>query len=150
AQRVFALVAEISAKMDPSDKRRFDHLRITRLPEYQKLLIERAEKARQAAIQYLDANQSPAATPLRDPAVLLRPGRQTAKDLDRIEKAAGGPLPLSLRAWYEEVGSVSLLGWHTSLSPNPDEAHSGVCPDPLMIEPLKSATRQFMQQEFEG
>jgi hypothetical protein len=150
ARRVFAIVAEISAKMDPGDKRRLDHLLIRRLPEYKRLLTERAEEARQATIDFLDATLGAVKPPLNDPAVFLPPSRQTSKDLDRLEKAAGGPLPMSLRAWYEEVGSVSLLGWDSSLSPNPGELHAGVCPDPLMIEPLRSVTRQFGEEEFEG
>ena len=57
---------------------------------------------------------------------------------------------MSLRAWYEQVGGVSLLGWHSLLSPNSDEPHSDVCPDPLMIEPLKSVIRQLGEEESEG
>jgi hypothetical protein len=74
--------------------------------------------------------------PLKDPLVLAPPAKSTAKDLDRLEELAGGPLPLSLRAWYEQVGAVSLLGLHAALDPCPDEAHWDVCPDPLMIDPL--------------
>jgi hypothetical protein len=147
--RVFSIIAEISAKMDPADKRRFDHLRIMRLPEFKTALLERAEHARQATIQSLDGAQRRAKTPLKDPTVLSSPGKQTARELDQLEKLAGGPLPISLRAWYEQVGGVSLLGWHSLLSPNADEPHCGY-PDPLIIEPLKSVIRQFSLEEFEG
>jgi hypothetical protein len=57
---------------------------------------------------------------------------------------------MSLRAWYEQVGGVSLLGWHSVLNPNPDEPRSGVCTDPLMVEPLTRVIGIFEDQEFEG
>jgi len=149
-KRHFGFIEELSQKMDPADKRRFDRLRIMRLPEYRELLAERAERSRQAAIQYLDAALGRATTPLKDPEVFVPPNKQTTKDLNRLETMAGGPLPMSLRAWYEQVGGVSLLGWHSALSPNPDEPHAGVCPDPLMIDPLKQVCQQFQEEEFEG
>jgi len=148
--RVFRMIMEISAKMDPGDKRRSNEIRILRSPEYRKKLVERAEQARQATTQSLGRAGHRAKPPLKDPTVWSVPGKNTAKELDQLEKLAGGPLPMSLRAWYEEVGGVSLLGWHSLLSPNSDEPHSDVCPDPLMIEPLKSTIRQFSEEEFEG
>jgi hypothetical protein len=147
--RVFRIIMEISAKMDPGDKRRSDHIRILRSPEYRKELEERANHARQATIQSLDGVGHGAPSSLKNPNVWSSPGKQTAKELNQLEKLAGGPLPLSLRAWYEEVGGISLLGWHSLLSPNSDEPHSDVCPDPLMIEPLKLVIRQFREEEFE-
>jgi hypothetical protein len=63
------------------------------------------------------------------------PDGKTAAVLKRLEKMAGGPLPLSLRAWYEQVGGVSLLGWHSTLYPNPDEpGASRFAPDPFVME----------------
>lgn len=37
--------------------------------------------------------------------------------VDQLEREIGGPLPLSLRAFYEEVGGVSLMGSHPLLNP---------------------------------
>jgi len=148
--RVFSMIMEISGKMDPGDKRRSNRIRLLRSPEYQKTLVERAEQARKATTQSLDRAGRRSKRPLQDPAVWSVPGKNTAKELDQLEKLAGGPLPMSLRAWYEEVGGVSLLGWHSLLSPNSDEPHSDVCPDPLMIEPLQLTIRQFREEEFEG
>lgn len=144
--RVFRIIMDVSAKMDPGDKRRSDEIRILRSPEYQEELVARAEQTRQATIQSLDGARPRTKPPLKDPAVWSQPGKNTAKDLDQLEKLAG-PLPMSLRAWYEEVGGVSLLGWHSLLSPNPDEPHSDVSPDPLMIEPLKTVARQLAEEE---
>jgi hypothetical protein len=53
--------------------------------------------------------------PLKNRDVLDRPTKRTAQQLDKLEKMAGGPLPLSLLAWYEEVGAVSLLGYPSTL-----------------------------------
>jgi hypothetical protein len=53
--------------------------------------------------------------PLENPEVWTRPNQETAHVLDRFEGTIGGPLPLSLRIWCEEVGAVSLMGRHPAL-----------------------------------
>jgi hypothetical protein len=45
------------------------------------------------------------------------PSKKIAKELDSLEKKQGGPLPISLRAWYESIGSVDLTGIHEVVSP---------------------------------
>jgi hypothetical protein len=70
-------------------------------------------------------------SPLKNHDVLEPPTRRTALQLGRLENMAGGPLPLSLRAWYEQVGAVSLLGYPETLQP---ELHMDPgTGDPLMI-----------------
>jgi hypothetical protein len=59
---------------------------------------------------------------------------RTAKRLQRFEKSVG-PLPLSLRAFYEVVGSVDLIGRHPSLSPSTGT----VAPDPLVVIGIEEA-----------
>jgi hypothetical protein len=49
--------------------------------------------------------------------------------LAALEKAAGGPIPLALRAFFEVVGEVNFNGDHATLAPK----HSEFTPDPLMI-----------------
>jgi hypothetical protein len=44
------------------------------------------------------------------------PSSTVADEIGEIEEWAGAPLPLSLRAWCEIVGSVSLVGTHPALS----------------------------------
>lgn len=44
------------------------------------------------------------------------PSSTVADEIAEIEEWAGGPLPLSLRAWCEIVGSVSLVGTHPALA----------------------------------
>jgi hypothetical protein len=46
---------------------------------------------------------------------LTSPPSDIASDLDRLERVIG-PLPLSLRCWYETVGTVCLRGEHPKLT----------------------------------
>jgi len=69
--------------------------------------------------------------PLKNRDVLDRPTKRTAQQLDKLEKMAGGQLPLSLRAWYEQVGAVSLLGYPSTL--HSDEDVRAWASDPLFI-----------------
>jgi hypothetical protein len=73
-----------------------------------------------------------------------KPGAQ--KLMRRLEKAAGGPVPLSLQAFYEVVGAVDLNGRHPSLSPRPCE----VCPDPLVVEPLEVVVGVLREELEDG
>src|SRR5690242_20025515 len=43
--------------------------------------------------------------------------KNAKKPLDTFEKKAGGPLPISVRSWYELVGGVNLEGAHEALVP---------------------------------
>ena len=56
------------------------------------------------------------------------PQAGVGKRIRQFEKRIG-PLPLSLRAFYEVVGSVDLIGRHRSLAPE----RSAVAPDPLVV-----------------
>jgi hypothetical protein len=53
--------------------------------------------------------------------VRVPPSAALLARLDRLEAQAGGPLPLALRAFYEVVGSVSLMGSHPALSGRVDD-----------------------------
>lgn len=78
----------------------------------------------------------------------VRPGPQVRKQLARLEKIAGA-LPLSLRVFYEVVGSVDWIGRHPTLAPEQDS----ICPDPLVVFPLDEALeerKQRMEDEDEG
>lgn len=57
----------------------------------------------------------PAMEAVRNPDIFSPPDKSIAKRLKSFEKSIGGPLPLSLRAWCEIVGSVSLMGTHPVL-----------------------------------
>jgi hypothetical protein len=66
---------------------------------------------------------------LNNPDVFAPPDKKAVAELDRFEEELGGPLPISLRHWYQLVGSVNLMGFHETL--NPTEGQH--CPDPLVI-----------------
>jgi hypothetical protein len=81
--------------------------------------------------------------PLKNPDVFDPPGKQTVAQLKKLEKAAGGPLPISLRTWYEQVGGVSLMGSHTVLNPRDSEIPA----DPLVV----ASPRELLEMlELEG
>jgi hypothetical protein len=60
------------------------------------------------------------------------PGRKVSNQIAQMEKLAG-PLPLSLRAWYNVVGSVDFTGAQAALSAR----DGGLSPDPLVVHPLE-------------
>lgn len=55
--------------------------------------------------------------PPQDKNVFAPPTAKAKTELNRVEKELGGPLPLSLRQWYEQVGAVNLMGRHELLNP---------------------------------
>lgn len=65
-----------------------------------------------------------------NPAVHVPPAPDVGERIARLESTAG-VLPLSLRAWYEEVGSVNLIGRHPDWDPH-------AYPDPLVVEGLEA------------
>jgi hypothetical protein len=70
------------------------------------------------------------------------PGPLVRKQISRLEKMAG-PLPLSLRAFYEIVGEVNWMGHHPRLSP----PQGSICPDPLVVFAVGDALAQCEQME---
>jgi hypothetical protein len=72
------------------------------------------------------------------PAPLMPPEKFFRADMWRLEEHAG-ELPISLRAWYEIVGSVTLLGKHPVLSPGDGTPP----PDPLVIAPFSQVRRAW-------
>ncbi len=72
--------------------------------------------------------------PVDDKYVFCPPDKATPKQLAKIEKLARGPMPMSLRAWYQEVGGVSLIGSHPVLNPKPPNENE--LPDPLVMAPM--------------
>lgn len=62
------------------------------------------------------------------------PGKKTQKQIQKFEKSMGD-IPLSLRAFYEAVGSVDWMGRHPATSPD----KSPVASDPLVVFPAEPA-----------
>jgi len=81
---------------------------------------------------------------LKDPSVFLPASPRDAKDLDRVEKKLKGPLPISLRCWYEQVGGVNLMGYHDALNPK-DIRES---PDPLVLYPFMDAVQAWFGEDL--
>lgn len=70
------------------------------------------------------------------------PSIDVTKQISKIEKKVG-TLPLSLRAFYEVVGSIDLIGQHPSLAP-----HGGsISPDPLVVYSVQDALADAEQLE---
>jgi hypothetical protein len=69
---------------------------------------------------------------LTDANVFSPPSTEETAQLRDLEKK-GMFLPLSLRAWFEEVGDVNLAGAHPSLCFWEDENFPGIYADPLMV-----------------
>ena len=80
---------------------------------------------------------------IKNPNVYAPPDKNTPKLLSRIEKKTRGPMPLSLRTWYEEVGAVCFMGTHPALNPEGLD----VTPDPLVMAPLKVVVDWLGEQE---
>lgn len=86
--------------------------------------------------------QAKAAKP--DPTVQAHvpPAGRFASRLRELENAVG-TLPLSLRAFYEIVGSVDWTGEHPTLAP----ASGTLCPDPLVVYGLDDALAEREMDE---
>lgn len=95
-----------------------------------------ARKMMDAVRQTLSGHLEAAQQQPRDSRVRAHvpPDRDAAMRVRRIEKRVG-TLPLSLRAFYEVVGSVDLLGSHASLTPR----GGSISPDPLVVWALDDA-----------
>jgi uncharacterized protein DUF6745 len=76
--------------------------------------------------------------------VHVSPDARTAKRIQRFEKAVG-PLPLSIRAFYEVVGSVDLIGRHPGFAP----PSGNLAPDPLVVIDIEEALAE-LEEEDEG
>jgi hypothetical protein len=69
---------------------------------------------------------------LTDGSVFSPPSDEETAEIRKFEKK-GMVLPLSLRAWIEEVGDVNLAGAHPALCFWEDENFPGVYADPMMV-----------------
>ena len=61
----------------------------------------------------------------KDPNILAPPRKNILDQLAKFQKKLGGPMPLILQAWYEEIGSIYLLGSHPKVCPNPERTMAG-------------------------
>ena len=75
-----------------------------------------------------------AADHLKDKRVFGPPSKKQVALIKKLE-GKGVLVPLSLRAWIEQVGSVNLAGAHPRLCSWADESFAGTYADPLMVAP---------------
>ena len=103
---------------------------MTRVHENVRLLVERL-----GALGYRFSSNPP-----HQP-----PGKKTWKELQQLERLVG-PLPLSLRAFYDVVGGVDLVGRHPSLVPRnrwwTRKRASSIPPDPLLVYGVSDALQE--------
>ena len=66
---------------------------------------------------------------------LVPPTADSRSQVAELEELVGGPIPLSLRAFFSLVGEINLNGSHPSLAP----VDSDVAPDPLMVCSVEDA-----------
>ncbi len=108
--------------------------------------------------------------------VYAAPTGEVEAEIARLEALIGGPLPISLRTFYELVGTVNLMGthpdwpvegypsrmiesaesiqWRTGNHWHPDLDRSlkpkeVVCTDPLVVEPIDAANGEY-ESDAEG
>ena len=116
----------------------------------QPIELQRGREAAQATeaprvLRLLDNASAP--EPLLPSSILRRASPQTERDAKKIEKIVGGPLPLSLQAWWTQFEQVNFAGVHDRLNP----LHGHATPDPLVIfSPSDSLAELEMWEGDEG
>ncbi len=66
------------------------------------------------------------------------PARKSAlRGITRFEKELGGPMPLLMIAWHEQIESISLVGTHRGINGAPGFSTDAFAMIPLSMEPLR-------------
>jgi hypothetical protein len=81
---------------------------------------------------------------LEIPTVFIPATQEDVDLIDAIEYVIDGPLPMSVRSWYEQVGMVNLSGKHESIRPAYDD------PLPLMMFHLKETAELMLDDHGSG
>ena len=80
------------------------------------------------------------------------PDKKTWKQLQQLERLVG-PLPLSLRAFYDVVGGVNLVGRHPNLIPRNSwwtrKRSASIPPDPLVVYGVGDALQEAESMDDE-
>lgn len=104
-----------------------------------------------------DKRLAPAST-LDERSVYSRAQEWSGSCISALESYLRGPLPLSLRAWYEYIQHVSFIGWHPVLSPARQEPAAAAMtskspielPDPFALMGLPDAVDYESWETDEG
>lgn len=84
----------------------------------QKMSRQIAEMREQIAQRGIDIETQLAKLPKpKQPPAFEPPPKSASRQLNSYERKAGGPLPISVRSWYELVGGVNLEGSHETIAP---------------------------------
>ena len=161
------LSAQIENKAASGTATRNVHVKqmMENLRELQAKVAPLLQKASARAAKEAAAKRKP---PLEDPQVFSPADTNTPRLVAKLEKMLKGPLPLSLRAWYEQVGGVSLMGSHAVFNavdfssrgilrqfgsfatvgavPAP-AAGEEYAPDPLVVYPIEELLDQLSGRE---
>jgi hypothetical protein len=73
----------------------------------------------------------------------IPPAADVPQSIAELEGEVGGPIPLSLRAFYEIVGSVDFSGEHREIAPR----GSDLTPDPLFVYGARDACDSLEEQD---
>lgn len=92
--RLYKIHKQVASKVS----RPLDWMAFLGSEEGRRAVEDAAEHNRTMAIEFMKKALAGQPAPLENRDVLDRPTNQTDKDLGKLEKMAGGPLPLSLRA----------------------------------------------------
>jgi hypothetical protein len=90
---------------------------------------------------YRFGNEASGPLPAEDARVFMGAPANAPRLIDQLEEELGGALPLSLRAFYEQVGSVSLIGSHELLNP-PYRGQQDLA-DPLVLFGIEDLIEQL-------
>lgn len=107
------------------------------VPPHIKALSQSLESAR-GMLGSLVAKQKQAPKSTEEQPIIA-PDPNVFKTIQKLEKLAG-PIPLSLRAFYDVVGTVSLMGEHPRIT---GIDVRGVASDPLMVFPCEEAVDEL-------
>ena len=119
-------------------------------PEFLEKIIEMLGRGNPVFEQLrsgFDKTLAPAST-LDERSVYSRAGEWSGNCISELEGYLQGPLPLSLRAWYECIQHVSFLGSHPILNPGAEAITP--LPDPFTLMSLPDAVDYESWESKEG
>ncbi len=99
--------------------------------------------------EFDDLSAQEKATIEKEIPILGTPTSETSTRVGLLEQLTG-PLPLSLRCWYEEVGSVNLIGLFPDSDTRNFSSEYGCILDPLFIYPVDIALQMVTRHTESG
>ncbi|MGZ3715369.1 MAG: hypothetical protein ACXVA4_08120, partial [Ktedonobacterales bacterium] len=101
--------------------------------------------------QAVSGSNAGASASLWEHAISALPSHRAIIDLLNELEQIAGTLPLSVRAWYEEVGEVNFVGhystWEKLISPKGTEGVVLHVLDPFVIQPIDTGTLHYFRRQ---